>query len=104
MLIKSVPNNIHNNFSGYVAKTSNYTVTTSDSTISTIDCTANTFTVMLPTAVGVVGRIYKIKNSGTGTITLDGDGPETIDGELTIEIPSGVCIEVQSTNTNWIII
>lgn len=85
----------------YVAKTANYTLTSSD---HTVDCTANTFTVTLPTAVGITGRIYNIKNTGTGVITVDGDGTETIDGELTQEINQWDCMKIQSTGANWIII
>jgi hypothetical protein len=43
---------------------------TLDATDYTVDCTANSFTVTLPTAIGITGRIYNIKNSGTGTITV----------------------------------
>lgn len=87
---------------GYVAKTAIYTATASD---STINCTANTFTVTLPTAVGITGRRYDIKNSGTGTITVDGDGTETIDGGLTAVLSTQYdSITVQSDGANWIII
>ena len=41
-----------------------------------------TFTVTLPAATGS-GVAYCIKNIGTGVITVDGAGSETIDGELT---------------------
>ena len=85
----------------YVTKTANYIATSSD---HTIDCTANTFTVTLPTAVGITGRIYNIKNSGTGTITVDGDGTEAIDGEPILTINQYDCITVQSTNAGWIIV
>jgi hypothetical protein len=85
----------------YVAKTATYTATEAN---HTIDCTANSFTVTLPTAVGITGRIYNVKNSGTGTITLDGNGTETIDGSLTAAIATTVCLTVQSTGANWIII
>ena len=39
--------------------TSTYTVTSSD---YFVDATSGTFTVSLPTAVGVSGKIYQIKN------------------------------------------
>ena len=70
----------------------------------TINCTSGTFTVNLPTAVGIQGRIYIIKNSGTGTITLDASTTETIDGSLTLTLSGDDAFTVQSTGTNWIII
>lgn len=85
----------------YVAKTANYTATILD---YTIDCTSNTFTVTLPTAVGITGRIYNIKNSGAGTITVDGGASETIDGNLTISLTQFSSAMIQSTGTNWIIL
>lgn len=62
---------------GYVAKTTTYTITTTD---FFIDCTSGSFTVTLPTAVGVSGQMYVIKNSGGGTITLATTSSQTIDG------------------------
>ena len=86
----------------YVAKTGAYTITYDD---HTIDCTSGTFTVTLPTASGITGRIYNIKNSGTGTITIDGNGSETIDGQTTQLITEQyVSVTVQSNGTNWVII
>jgi hypothetical protein len=104
--------NATNNFAGattfgasistaYTAKTANYTATIAD---YTIDCTANTFTVTLPTAVGITGRIYVIKNTGTGVITVDGDSTETIDGQLTQTLNQWNTLKIQSTGANWIII
>ena len=88
--------------SSYITKTATYTITSDD---YTINCTANTFTTTLPTAVGITGRIYNIKNSGTGTITIAANGTETIDGSLTAIIATQYnSITIQSTGTNWIII
>tara|TARA_R110002074_G_scaffold15000_3_gene51945 strand:- start:3748 stop:4452 length:705 start_codon:yes stop_codon:yes gene_type:complete len=71
----------------------------------TINCTANTFTVNLPTAVGIQGTVYTLVNSGTGTITLDANGTETINGSLTIDIRRQYTSRtVQSDNANWIVI
>jgi hypothetical protein len=86
----------------YVAKTANYTATASD---YTIDCTSGTFTVTLPTAVGCTGRIYVIKNSGAGTITIATTSSQTIDGitTQTLSTPNSSYM-VQSTNGTWIII
>lgn len=86
----------------YVAKTSTYTAAASD---YTIDCTSGTFTVNLPTAVGITGRIYVIKNSGAGVITIDGNGTETIDGSTTKTLNTQYSgYTIQSNGANWIII
>ena len=86
---------------GYVEKTSTYTATSSD---FTINCTSGSFTINLPTAVGITGRIYVIKNTGVGTITVDGNGSETIDGGEIADIPSYYQLMIQSTGSGWIII
>jgi len=64
----------------YVEVTGTYTVTDND---YCVDATSGTFTVTLPTAVGISGKIYQIKNSGTGIITVRGNGGETIDDQST---------------------
>jgi hypothetical protein len=69
-----------------------------------IECMANSFTVTLPTAVGIQGRTYSIKNSGTGTITVAGDGTETIDGELTRMLTNRENLVIMSNNAGWIIL
>lgn len=61
----------------YVAKTSNYTVTTSD---YYINCTSGTFTVTLPTAVGIAGQTFIVFNSGAGIITMGSTSSQTING------------------------
>lgn len=86
----------------YAAKTGDYTLTASD---YTVDCTANTFTITLPTAVWIEGRIYNIKNSGTGVITINTTSSQTIDGGTTATISTQYeNITVQSTGANWIIL
>jgi len=85
----------------YIEKTADYTLTSSD---YTVNCTSGTFTVTLPTAVGIQGRIYNIKNTGTGTITVDANGTETIDGDLTESVYQYENLQIQSTNSNWIIL
>ena len=53
----------------YTAVTSTYTVGEND---YVVNATSGTFTITLPTAVGVEGKNYFIKNSGSGLITVDG--------------------------------
>lgn len=89
----------------YVAKTSNYTLTAND---WTVDCTSGTFAVTLPTAVGITGRTYNIKNSGTGVITINTTGGQTVDDQIsgywTLGASSYANMCVQSDGTNWIIL
>ena len=86
----------------YVAKTATYTASATD---YVINCTSGTFTVSLPTAVGITGRVYVVKNSGTGTTTVDPAGTETIDGALTVALATQYqSIMVMSNGANWIVI
>lgn len=83
------------------SETSTYTALRTDHTIL---CNG-TFTVTLPTASTVKNIMYNIKNIGTGTITVDGAGSETIDGGTTAVLSSQfACITVQSDGSNWHII
>lgn len=75
----------------------------------TIECTANTFTVTLPTAIppagSPAGRVYNIKNTGTGVITIATTSGQTIDGSSTQTLNTQYSsLRLQSNGTNWIII
>lgn len=85
----------------YTAVSANYAVLATD---YQIECTANSFTVTLPTAVGVVGKIYSIKNSGTGTITVATTASQTIDGSLTQPLTQYDNLVVMSNGSAWIIL
>jgi hypothetical protein len=84
----------------YTAKTAAYTAGTDD---YMIECTANTFTVDLPTAVGITGKEYIVKNTGAGVITVDANGAETIDGNTTFTLNQWDTLPIMSNGTNWII-
>jgi len=75
-----------------------------DATDYQIECTANTFTVTLPTAAGITGRAYSIKNTGAGVITVACNGAETIDSIATQTLNQWDNIVVLSNGANWIII
>lgn len=47
---------------------------------------SGTFIVTLPPVASSAGKTYNIKNIGTGTITIDGNNSETIDGGLTAKL------------------
>ena len=69
-----------------------------------VDATSADITVTLPTAVGIVGKSYIVKNSSAGVITISPSGAETIDGESSIDTNSKTALTLLSTNSNWIII
>lgn len=81
---------------------SSYAIDNSD---CVINCTANTFTVTLPTAVGIEGQYFIIKNSGAGVITIDAYSSEMIDGEsnklLAVQYES---MTVISNGVNFLVI
>ena len=68
-----------------------------------IDVTGNTVTVTLPTAVGVNGQNYVIKNRGMGVVTVATTSSQTIDGANTKSLNNNDSIEVISDGSNWII-
>jgi len=86
----------------FTNKVANYTV---DNLDCVINCTSGTFTVTLPTAVGIEGQYFIVKNSGTGVITIDGYNSETIDGQATkvmaVQYESYYLV---SNNANWIVV
>ena len=91
-----------------VTKTTTYTATEADCVIFG-DATGGSFTITLPTAVGITGRLYYLKKtapiSPASTVTVDASGTETIDGALTqvlnIQFES---ITIVSDGANWLIL
>jgi len=68
-----------------------------------VDITGNTITVTLPTAIGVNGKNYVIKNRGTGVVTVATTSSQTIDGANTKSLNNNDSIEIISDGSNWII-
>ena len=85
----------------YTAVTSNYTVGEDD---YVVDATSGTFTITLPSATDIIGKNYLIKNSGTGTITVDGSGSQTIDGEITTTLRQFGSVQIISDGSDWIVV
>lgn len=78
-----------------------YAITADDYTIV---CSA-AITVTLPTAIGIPGRIYNIKNISAGTVTIATTSSQTIDGSTTRLVSTmNETITVQSNNANWVVI
>ena len=62
---------------GVTTVTDTYSILATDFTV--VCNKASAFTVTLPTAV--VGQSFRIKNIGVGTVTVDGAGADTLDGD-----------------------
>ena len=62
--------------------------------------------VVLPSAVGIKGRVYVIKNTHTANekVVPTPSLGQTIDGQIEITLAQYKFIKVQSTGANWIII
>jgi len=85
------------------AVTANYTLTSLDHFIS-CDSTVSTFTVTLPAASGIAGRVYTIKkiDASINAVTVDGNGSETIDDSLTAIISDRYAsIDIVSNGIGW---
>jgi len=87
-------------------KTGTYTETaTSGEVILLGDTTSGAFTITLPTAVSNIAKITVKKIAGSATLTVDGNGSQTIDGGLTASIVRVYeSITLVSDNANWHII
>jgi len=97
----------------YAEKSANYSILATD---YTINVTANSPTITLPDSValnpatgnftnaaaGAMGKIYIIKNSGAGVVTIATTNSELIDGSAPGTLATGASIKVQSTGTGWI--
>jgi hypothetical protein len=76
---------------------------TLDATDYIVNCTANSFTVTLPTAVGITGRQYIIKNTGSSTtITIATTSSQTVDGAAPGTVTTLIPLRVCSDGANWI--
>jgi hypothetical protein len=93
----------------HTTKSSNYTLDATDYTVG-FDCASNR-TATLPDATTCAGRIYVIyqynTGSGTRSVTLDGNGSQTINGVTTYSLApycDFTSVVIQSNGSNWIII
>lgn len=87
----------------YLAKNNvDYTLTASD---HLVNWQAGSKTATLPSAATVgAGKEYILKNSGSGTITVETTSSQTIDGLLKQYIGPKESITVFSDGANWFII
>ncbi len=88
---------------GYTAVTSNTTVSIGQHYSAT-----NSITLTLPAvANSVVGDEIRVKNMGSGTITIDSNSSETIDGSTsnyTLDVQYSAITLVSNGSTGWEVI
>lgn len=90
----------------YSAKTTTYTIVSTDYTV-TGDATSGAFTITLPTAASVAGKIYVIKKTDASgnAVTVGTTSSQTIDGATTYALATQYkYVTVQSNGSNWFII
>lgn len=88
------------------SKTSNYTAT-GDETIIPCDSSGGAFTVTLPAASGMTGKMLIIKktSSDTNAVTIDGNSSETIDGATTTTVDTQYeAVHIACDGSNWHIV
>lgn len=85
-------------------QTANYSLLDTDWFVT--GSNASGMTLTLPTAVGLAGKIYTLKNIGaTGTVTIATTSSQTIDGSTTYLLSTQYqAIQVISNNANWLIL
>jgi len=71
---------------------------------SLVENTAGANTITLPTAVGITGYQFVIKNTANATVTLATTSSQTIDGAATQSLTQYQSLTVVSNGANWIII
>lgn len=79
---------------------------TLDITDNTIECTSGTFTVTLPTSVGITGREYWITNTGSGVITIGTTSSQTfinvVATPTTLTVAQFTNYKVVANGANWL--
>lgn len=87
--------------SGYVAKTTTYSAVAADKG-KLIDCTGTWSLGLLAAATAGDAFCIGARNSGTGTITIDANLSETINGATTLALNPGESALVYCNGTSWV--
>lgn len=82
------------------SQSTNYNVQASDRG-AIISCTNSITVTLLAAATATSGFLVAIYNAGSGTVTVDGNGSETINGSTTVDLEAGGGIIVVSDGSNW---
>ena len=90
-----------NFFQGNTAVSTTYTVALTDRG-NLISCTSTFTLTMLAAGAATSGFMVTIYNKGSGTITVDGNDAETINGEATISLIPNDWAILRSDGSNWL--
>lgn len=88
-------------FNTVTAKSSAYTVQTSDRG-ALLSVTNTTTITLLAAATAGDGFFIGVRNNGSGTVTVDGDSSETINGSTTVDLYPGACLLIVSNGSAWL--
>ena len=88
--------NTSSNFVNVTLTSISYSVTAADSYVGATD---KNITITLP--LGLVGRVYYIKNQSSGNIRVQGSGSETIDGSAFQTLGSNSGFMVVFDGSRW---
>lgn len=59
-------------------------------------------TISLPSSVGITGRLYRVTRTGTGLVTIQPSGAETLSGSTPLVLTSQWdSVDFVSDGTNW---
>lgn len=94
--ILSATNSGASNFVTVALTGVDYTVTATDSYVG---ATNNNIVITLP--LGILGRVYYVKNQSSGNIKVQGSGGETIDGAAFQTLGSNSGFMVVFDGTRW---
>lgn len=76
--------------------------------IALCDASTAAFTLSLPTASGITGKVYLIKKTDSDwskAVTIDPNGSETIGGSTTTKLhTTGEYVQIVSDGTNWVLL
>jgi len=86
--------------SAYVEVLVNYNILVTDGTVNV----KNPVSVTLPTAVGITGKVFTVKNTSDGTVTILTTASQLIDDDTLVKIwIRNTSLNLQSTGSGWII-
>lgn len=90
-----------NAFGSSVQDISSNTAITTAQQNSILVCTSSPTLSLLSSATAGQGFVFTVKNNGTGTVTIDPNASETIDGSATKTVAAGYTVLVVCDGTNW---